>query len=381
MAATNKSLARTNKSRTRAEAAKNKNREIRSTTVEPRMDELSAMLGWNDFDHTRLHTKSQCPVRGCSATLLHVPYRNKKLPWCPAHAIRLHSDTFVYLNGSDSHNEDARLRNFIVRPDLVSRIARKKAEAHRLGSEMSEDALSWNVFVSFAKARKLREVTQFLTGRKDLRSTPNLYLWGVRIDDPDRAHKTYEPLRRVRANLEPDIHTFVTEPDIMLVAEQELVVCIEAKFGSGNPLAYESAPKKGQKPTSRKGLIDRYLGERTSDRTRSIVCAEKIGPSSRSQLLRNVVFACEMAGRTPWHVVNLVRGTETRRRSENKRRSYADPTDEVQGYLNPDFKHCFTFRTWEQLHAAVISDDPNLAHLDRYLHDKSAHFEPAFELG
>lgn len=362
-----------------------------STRVDPSMNELSSLrhlgwrdfdlarVGWKDFDLTRLDEKShQCPVKGCSETLLGVPYRKKTLLWCPAHKIRLHSDsrTFVYWN-RHPHERDARLRNFIVRPGLVSEIALKKVEAHRLGSEMSEDALSWNVFVSLAEAGKLREVIRFLTGR-ELRSTPQLYLWGIRIDAG--AHEIYEPLCRVRANLEWDIHTYFTEPDIMLVVEQELVVCIEAKFGSENPLAHDSAPKKGEKPTSRKGLLDRYLGERTSGRTRRIVCAEQIGPTPRSQLMRNVVFASEMAEKTPWHVVNLIRGTKAPRRSKNKHASYADPTDEMRRYLHPGWRHCFTFRTWEQLHAAVIFGDPDLAHLDRYLRDKSAHFEPAFEL-
>jgi hypothetical protein len=36
------------------------------------------------------------------------------------------------------------------------------------------------------------------------------------------------------------------------------------------------------------------------------VQSELIGPATHSQLLRNVVFAAEMAGDTPWHVVNLV---------------------------------------------------------------------------
>jgi hypothetical protein len=184
-----------------------------------------------------------------------------------------------------------------------------KAEAHRLGFEMSEDALSWNVFESLAVAGKLRKATQFLTGRT-LKSTPDLYLWGRRIHDPDGKHQLYEPLGRVRAKLEPDIHTFVTEPDIMLVAERELVVCIEAKFGSGNPFAHDGTPKEGKKPTSRAGLLARYLGNCTSDRTKSIVRSEKIGPAPRSQLLRNIVFASEMAGKTPWHVVNLVSSTQ-----------------------------------------------------------------------
>ena len=41
-----------------------------------------------------------------------------------------------------------------------------KVESHRLGYEMSEDALSWNVFVSLSVAGKLRQTAEFLTGRK-----------------------------------------------------------------------------------------------------------------------------------------------------------------------------------------------------------------------
>src|SRR5207244_1438256 len=88
-------------------------------------------FGWKEFDPARVKKKfEQCPVQGCSATLLHIPYhdRNKSgrtLPWCPEHGIRLHSSTFVYWNGSKLHDE-ARLRNFMVRPDLVRAIALPK---------------------------------------------------------------------------------------------------------------------------------------------------------------------------------------------------------------------------------------------------------------
>jgi hypothetical protein len=120
-------------------------------------------FGWDDFDPTKLGKKpDQCPVLGCSVVLLPVPYgdRNKTdrtMPWCPEHGIRIHSDTFVYWNGP-GRDEEARLRNFIVRHDLVRAIALPKGmkvEAHRLGYEMSEDALSWNVFESLAMAGKL----------------------------------------------------------------------------------------------------------------------------------------------------------------------------------------------------------------------------------
>jgi hypothetical protein len=63
------------------------------------------------------------------------------------------------------------------------------------------------------------------------------------------------------------------------------------------------------------------------------------------------------------------------------RYSFADPTKDVCCYLNPDREHCFTYRTWEQLHAALIRDHSDLEQLNHYLHDKSAHFPPAFALG
>jgi hypothetical protein len=47
-------------------------------------------------------------------------------------------------------------------------------------------------------------------------------------------------LRRVRDLLEKDIQGFPTEPDIMLIAPDEMLICIEAKFGSANPLAHDS---------------------------------------------------------------------------------------------------------------------------------------------
>ena len=173
-------------------------------------------------------------MRDCSATLIPVPYGKTKdgLPWCRERGLRLHTGTFAHWNGAE-RKDDARLRNFMVQPELARAIALgkgMKAASHRLGNEMSEDALSWNVFVSLADAGKLRDATEYLTGRK-LRTEPQLYLWGRPVTEGD--HSLYGPLQRVRDALESDIHTYVTEPDIMLVAEGEMLVSIEAKFGSG----------------------------------------------------------------------------------------------------------------------------------------------------
>jgi hypothetical protein len=228
-------------------------------------------LDYTDFDLTRVEAipVSKCPIRDCSAQLIDLVYgkqydrggepRGKTMPWCPDHDIRLHSGTFVYWC-RDEQLEDSRLRNFIVEQNLVTEIALKpgaKAESHRLEYEMSEDALSWNVFVSLAVAGKLNSAGEWLTGRS-LRGEPELYLWGQRIDITGGTRGIYEPLRRVRAALESGIARFGTEPDIMLVVPGEMLICIEAKFGSGNPLAYDGDVKEGEKPASRAGSLEKY---------------------------------------------------------------------------------------------------------------------------
>jgi hypothetical protein len=86
-----------------------------------------------------------------------------------------------------------------------------------------------------------------------------------------------------------------------------------------------------------------------------------------------------MAGEMPWHVVNLVRNTPLAQADE-VRYSFAPPTADVCCYLHPDHQHCFTYRTWEDLHAALIRDCTDLKALDDYLRGKSAHYRRAFEL-
>jgi hypothetical protein len=348
------------------------------------------IFGFPDFDLTRVDSSPfrACPIGGCSTTLTAVTYSRKpdkngdprtKL-WCSAHGIRLHSGTFVYWNGRGPQ-DDSRLRNFIVRQDLVKAIALgsgAKAESHRLGYEMSEDALSWNVFVRLAEAGKLKDAANFLTGRS-LSSEPDLYLWGKRIDIHGHERGRFEPLWAVRERLEKGIHSFNTEPDIMLVVEGEIVICIEAKFGSGNSLAYGEEQKKGEKPTSHSGLIEKYLADSTKAGTRVAIRSENIGTNLYSQLFRNLVFASEMAERE-WHVVNLVSRTQHLLGKESARSSFADPTDDVFSFLSPESRSRFTYRTWEDLYSQLIKDTPLLKDLAHYMKTKSAHFRRAFEV-
>jgi hypothetical protein len=340
-------------------------------------------FGYEDFDFNRVERgyPTVCPIAGCSTKLVDVPHRRGTRPFCPTHGIRLHSKTFVYWNGIH-RQDDARLRNFRVRADLAGEIALRsveKAESHRLGYEMSEDALSWNVFVSLAEARKLRQAVRFLTGR-NVDAEPDLYLWGNLIDvQRGRRPMCFKPLGAVRERLERDIKRFKTEPDVMLVLDRRLLVCIEVKFGSGNPLAHEEPAESGQKPTDHAGLLNRYFDQATSE-TKRIIDRDAIGEVFHSQLFRNVVFASEMADGSDWHVVNLVSKTQWDRRKDSKGYSFVNPELYVRSYLHENYRQCFSFSTWEDLHRELVEGDPDLGALHAYLCSKSAHYRRAFDL-
>jgi hypothetical protein len=162
----------------------------------------------------------------------------------------------------------------------------------------------------------------------------------------------------------------------MLVVKGEMVICIEAKFGSGNPVTYDGEVKNGEKPTSRAGLLARYLGRSTKAQAR--IRPDFMTPTLHSQLFRNVVFASEMAEKD-WQVVNLVSKAKQGKK-DNPRYSFADPTKDVQSYLHADFRECFTCQTWEALYNSVIRDAPDLAVLAAYMRGKIAHYRRAFEL-
>lgn len=338
---------------------------------------------YDDFDLTRVTATnpSACPVNSCSTALSSVPYRGRRLPFCLTHGIRLHpSKTFDYYNDQNLH--DAQLRNFIVRCDLARKVAlgsTQKAESHRLGYEMSEDALSWNVFVSLAEAGKLRSAAEFLIGC-EISGEPALYLWGERVDVKGEASGVrYKQLDDTRSNLELDIERFMTEPDIMLVLDGRIVICIEAKFGSGNPLAHLGTSKAGEKPTDRDGLLRRYV-DRASARTKRIIDCDRIGEIFHSQLFRNFVFASEMANDGDWHVVNLMSETQRKLGRTTNKYSFDDPGPHVRSYLRSDCSNRFHFRTWEELYRQVVYKDPALALLGAYIRTKSAHYERAFDL-
>lgn len=348
-------------------------------------------FGYDDFDPERIRIQrnwSLCPVRGCDEKLGQIEIgvkRISKIPVCIKHGLRLHSGTFVYWNGV-SNETRARLRNIQFQPEwavpfLEGRTT--KVESARLGYEMSEDALSWNVFVGLLSQQRLADAARYLCGIA-LTQEPELYLWGIRVAG-QAGGELYEPLKRVRNTLERGIKNYVTEPDIMLVIPGEILVCIEAKFGSGNPLARHSRYQSTEKPTDKGGLVERYL-QPAATAARSAINVSAVDEPLHSQLFRNVVFAAEMAKAASipdWRVVNLVGARQWDQARANRvptGYSFDDPTKNVCGYLAEEYKQRFSFRTWEGLHNSVISSRPELAQVALYMKEKSAHFASAFDL-
>lgn len=342
-------------------------------------------FGFRAFDRKAsvVGVADRCPVRDCRTELVDITYGKKRIrsaPYCRTHGLRLHKTTFVYWNG-EAQSVEARLRNFDILPELAKKLIAPdsgKVETHRLGHEMSEDALSWNVFVGLAAAGKLCETVAHLTDMQ-ISSEPELYLWGEQIKLDGTRGERFTPLLEARQSLERYGGRFKTEPDVILAIPGEMVVCIEAKFDSLNPQSSKRPSKAIDGLKSRPGLLERYLPKAATEMN-SIFDRQMIDESKvHSQLFRNLVFSATMSKGTEWRVVNVACATDRGDRHSPKR-SGANPEEDIRKYLKEGHKHRFTFRTWEGLHQALINGDSKLQTVDSYMRSKSAHFMRAFDL-
>jgi len=342
----------------------------------------------NDLQKASLQ-EGKCPVRNCSAPLEQAPFRKSKgemlkLPFCPEHGLRIHKSGFVYYNGPGGEGLiTATKRNLMFHAQYyVDNFLHKsnKAESHRLCYESSEDALTYNVFAELAsKPNELKKLLRHVTG-ESVSTEPELYLWAQRID-LCKAPSLYKPLSEVRSHLESDIRGFPTEPDIMLVVPNTVLVCIEAKFGSKNPIAEEKEAAVGDKPKSISGLIEHYCVRNTIIQWEKIFTIDAPSPRFHEQLFRNLVFAASMAkvaGIEKWYVVNL--------RSQHvmnlkKGRPESMPVlSNVRSMLTPDYKNRFVHMTWEELFDVCIRDNPRLHNLAWYMKNKTLNCQRAFNI-
>lgn len=342
----------------------------------------------NDLQRTKLKLPGKCPVKNCSSSRVYKVAVNKKsqVPFCPEHGIRVHSTSFVYYNGS---SKDALItalkRNLFFNPDYyVKHFFGKgnKMEGHRLCYESSEDALSYNVFSALlADKTALKKLTTLITGEK-VAGNVDLYLWGNKIDIVNDECSFYQPLMEVRELLEKDIAFFKTEPDIMLVVPGKVVICIEAKFGSKNPVAKDEREIAGNKPKKLGRLIERYYERNDLIKPYDIFdFGKRAGRVFYEQLFRNIVFAASMAhleNTEKWYVVNL-RNEHVMNLKKGKPES-APVMRNMRAIMKPGYKKRFAHLTWEEIYKTAVKDNPNLDNLSWYLKNKSLKCGRAFNI-
>jgi len=339
-----------------------------------------------DFDVDKVRQeKCGCPVKDCTEELKVARSQWGDMPFCPRHCIRMHpsSPTFVYYNGETPEDEKvAAKRNIRFEKEWFAEHvlgSTLKAESHRIVSEKSEDALTWDVCAFLAgKPDGLRKLAGFLMEPDATvpKGTPQLYLWGLRIDlSSDGPCPRLPELDAARKVFEADVRRYHTEPDLMLLFPRELLLLCEVKFASPNGIARNTAPKAGEKPYSMSDVLDRY----DSDLVRKAINKGAASKPFYTQLYRNLVFAVHMADslEVPWHVANLMSRTQFGR---HKSAGYLEPTRQIRALLNPNRRTQFTYRTWEDYWTQCVQGDEGMEKLKEYFRKKSAFLARAFDL-
>jgi len=308
--------------------------------------------------------KVRCYVRGCGR-ILRTPTRYEPGETCPEHGVRCHYSSY----GATYSYADVR-QNAIASPDLLAtRIIGHpfKFESHRLGSERSEDMLSWNVFRSLQEAGCLGMIGRLLTGDTSPLE-PFLLLWGIFLTDDacDPWNMLIAARNRFESNL--PVERPYTEPDIMLWLPGRYLVLIEAKFTSPNTF-YEKGPRKDAQSLTFDELLKIY-----HDATLRILDYDRARASTHVyyQLWRNMVFSEWMAREdhpnTRAFHANLVR-------EGHEKASAAD----FQSLVRPKYQDRFRRLTWENIYRLALKQ-PQLSRLCRYMENKTAGLVRAFNI-
>ena len=256
-----------------------------------------------------------------------------------------------------------------------------KLESGRLCYESSEDAVSYNVFTELlSDGASLKQLAGAITNHY-IGNNVDLYMWGGKIDLKSNSFVKYGPLTEVRRQLERGIIRWGTEPDIMLVIPKRLVVCIEAKLGSKNPIATEKAGEKWEKPKRREQLVARYCTNNSLIDPDEIFDFRNMPTHFYEQLFRNIVFAASMAkleGHANWFVVNL-RNQHVMNLKRGKPESLP-MLRAVRSLLTPKYKRRVTHLTWEEIYGMVVKGHSELVNLAWYLKNKSLYCGRAFNI-
>jgi len=247
-------------------------------------------------------------------------------------------------------------------------------ETHRLGFCNSEDAVSWCVFRSFQEAKALHLIAQWVTGQ-EITEEPFLYLWG--LSSTDNRFEPWQLLTEARRRFEIaklPVSRPLSEPDIALFLPGQLLVILEAKLLSHNPVVYRDQPRKSPQSLTLEELLNLY-----QDPCLEILDQEKVLATERTwpQLHRYLVFAEYMARldspNTQAFLVNLVRAGQEH-----------ESASEFSQFLRSGYADRFLRMTWETVYALSGLHWRKLSRLQEYMVTKavgvSGGFMPAFQL-
>lgn len=332
------------------------------------MSDRPIPYGFDELDPHIIYDSSgakriRCFVRGCSHFLRPPANSGFRGDVCAEHGIRCHSSgTYTYADATRNViiDQDVFAERVIGNPD--------KYESSRLGSEKSEDTLTWNVFRTFQKLGCLSQLMNELFGIQES-GEPTLYLWGLRASDESFA--PWDLLRQARIRFEANlpVNRPLTEPDITLHVPGKYLILIEAKFTSPNSF-YEQGPRKDERSLTLDELRQIY-----QDPSLRFLDTDKARTTNRIhyQFWRNIVFAEWMASQdspsTQAFHVSLVRS-----------RSEKQSAVEFKELMKDPFKDRFQRVTWEEIHAVAKRKDEKFERLCRYLKTKSANLVKSFDL-
>jgi len=302
-----------------------------------------------------------CPIIGCDTAIAVYPSRanphNNESNYCVKHRIYCRKNTYIFKEKTDNLITDINLFK-----DIFGRQDSEKYDTGRIGYENSEDALSWNVFVTLQKAGELKAIPSLISG-KPCEEEPELILWGYSLSDGSLVKE----LKCFRDKFEYSIQV-KTEPDIILKTANE-VFLIEAKFCSPNSRKDISVWRDKEIDGRTKKEYDsykiRYKGLIGDVLNKGIIEGQD---KFCSQLVRYALYAHNAYPSKNCYIVNLL----PKKHKE---------LDSIEGQFKPYLKKdTFKVITWEDIYGKLSDSKskPGIVTLKRYLQRKTANFEKAF---
>lgn len=307
-----------------------------------------------DLDHC-------CPIKGCDTRIDEYPSREKPKDNssndCQKHKIYCRRNTYIYKD---------KLDNLIIDKELFRSIFEKQNNEKydkRMGYENSEDALTWNVFVTLKKAGGLKAIASLISD-KSCEEEPELILWGYSLKDGS----PLEELKSFREDFERQLQ-IKTEPDIILKTGKGIFL-IEAKFCSPNSRKAISVWRDKEINTRTKEKYEPYK-IRYKDLIDDVLNKDFIERQNKfcSQLVRYVLYAHDAYKDKNYYIANLLPKMHKEINS-------------IEGEFNPYLKKdTFKIITWEDIYKALenLKGEPEIIVLRKYLQEKTANLKKAFK--